>query len=113
MIVPVCLFFALLTARKAQSEGQGFDLKRIFPFFILWFVVASIVNTSGILPAEVSKGLGDFGKFCIVWSMAAIGLNTNLMSLVKNGVRPIFLGLCCWIAVAVVSMIVQHIVGIM
>ena len=103
MIVPVCLFFAMLTARKAKAEGQGFDLKRIFPFFILWFVVASIVNTSGILPAEVSKGLGDFGKFCIVWSMAAIGLNTNLMSLVKNGVRPIFLGLCCWIAVAVVS----------
>lgn len=113
MIVPVCLFFALLTARKAKAEGHGFDLKRIFPFFILWFVVASIVNTSGILPAEVSKGLGDFGKFCIVWSMAAIGLNTNLMSLVKNGVRPIFLGLCCWIAVAVVSLIVQHIVGIM
>ena len=113
MIVPVCLFFAMLTARKAKAEGQGFDLKRIFPFFILWFVVASIVNTSGILPAEVSKGLGDFGKFCIVWSMAAIGLNTNLMSLVKNGVRPIFLGLCCWIAVAVVSLIVQHIVGIM
>ena len=44
--------------------------------------------------------------------MAGIGLNTNLKSLVKNGVRPIALGLCCWIAVALVSLAVQHMVGL-
>ena len=113
MIVPVCLFFAVLTAKKSRAEGQHFDLKRIFPFFILWFVVASVVNTSGVLPAELSHALGSFGKFSIVWAMAAIGLNTNLFALIKNGMRPIFLGLCCWFAVAVVSLAIQHILGIL
>ncbi|MDD3114724.1 MAG: YeiH family protein [Anaerovibrio sp.] len=113
MIVPVCLFFAVLTAKKNHAEGQRFDLKRIFPFFILWFVVASVVNTSGVLPAELSHALGSFGKFSIVWAMAAIGLNTNLFALIKNGMRPIFLGLCCWFAVAVVSLAIQHILGIL
>lgn len=112
MIVPVCLIFAMITARKKCSEGQSFSLKKVFPMFILWFVVASIVNTTGVLPAELSQCLGSFGKFCIIWSMSAIGLNTDLVSLVKNGVRPIFLGLCCWFSVAVVSLIVQYFEGI-
>ena len=112
MIVPVCLIFAMITARKKCSEGQSFSLKKVFPMFILWFVVASIVNTTGVLPAELSQGLGSFGKFCIIWAMSAIGLNTDLVSLVKNGVRPIFLGLCCWFSVAVVSLIVQYFEGI-
>lgn len=113
MIVPICLIFAVLTAKKKQSAGQSFNLKKIFPFFILWFVVASIVNTIGVLPAELTHGLGAFGKFCIIWAMAAIGLNTNLMALIKNGLKPIILGLCCWFGVAIVSLIVQHILGIL
>ena len=44
--------------------------------------------------------------------MSAIGLNTDFAALLKNGVRPITLGLFCWIAVAVVSLIVQHFIGI-
>ena len=112
MIVPICLAFAVITAKKKKAEGGDFNLKSIFPFFILWFVVASVVNTTGVLPAELSKGLGAFGKFCIIWAMAAIGLNTNLAVLLKNGLRPIFLGLCCWFGVALVSLVVQHFLGI-
>lgn len=111
-IVPVCLAFALLAARDSKSEGKGFSLKRIFPMFILWFVVASIVNTTGVLPEALAHFLGEAGKFAIVLAMSAIGLNTDFAALLKNGVRPITLGLFCWIAVAVVSLIVQHFIGI-
>ena len=111
-IVPVCLAFALFAARADKAEGKGFSLKRIFPMFILWFVVASIVNTTGVLPETLSHLLGEAGKFAIVLAMSAIGLNTDFGALLKNGVRPITLGLFCWIAVAVVSLIVQHFIGI-
>jgi uncharacterized membrane protein YadS len=40
-------------------------------------------------------------------AMAAIGLNTHLKKLITNGFKPIFLGLCCWFAVASVSLLVQ------
>ncbi|MFA6850057.1 MAG: putative sulfate exporter family transporter, partial [Selenomonadaceae bacterium] len=60
----------------------------------------------------LSHTLGSFGKFAIIWAMSAIGLNTNLASLIKNGFKPILLGLVCWFAVAVVSLIVQHIIGL-
>lgn len=113
MIVPVCLFFALLMMRSAAQSGAGFSLKRIFPMFVLYFVLACIVNTTGILPAEVSHGLGMLGKFSIVLAMSAIGLNTDLPSLLKNGTRPLLLGMVCWIAVAGTSLIVQHALGLL
>ena len=113
MIVPVCLFFALLMMRSAAQSGAGFSLKRIFPMFVLYFVLACIVNTTGILPAEVSHGLGMLGKFSIVLAMSAIGLNTDLPSLLKHGTRPLLLGMVCWIAVAGTSLIVQHALGLL
>ncbi len=112
MIVPVCLFFSLLVMKGARS-GAGFSLRRIFPMFVLYFVLACIVNTTGILPAEVSHGLGMLGKFSIVLAMSAIGLNTDLASLVRNGARPLALGMVCWIAVAGTSLIVQHALGLL
>ena len=53
------------------------------------------------------------GKFSIVLAMSAIGLNTDLASLVRNGARPLALGMVCWIAVAGTSLIVQHALGLL
>lgn len=111
MIVPVCLLLAFLTARQ-KTKNSALQLTKIFPWFILWFVVASIINTTGVLPAMVSHILGDTGKFAIILAMSAIGLNTNIKSLLTNGFRPILLGLACWFAVASVSLIVQHLIGL-
>jgi uncharacterized integral membrane protein (TIGR00698 family) len=112
MIVPVCLFFAFLTTHNKTKNSSDFNLATIFPWFILWFIVASIINTTGALPLAFSHALGSLGKFSIIWAMSAIGLNTNLASLIKNGFKPILLGLVCWFAVAAVSLIIQHIIGL-
>ena len=45
-------------------------------------------------------------------AMAAIGLNTDIVKLVKTGGKPIFMGFCCWVAIAGVSLLVQHLLGI-
>ena len=45
-------------------------------------------------------------------AMAAIGLNTNIVKLVKSGGKPIFLGLCCWAGITGVSLLMQHVLGI-
>ena len=113
MIVPVCIIMALIMARSKQNGEGNFNLKKIFPWFILWFIVASIINTTGVIPAAVSHSLGNAGKFFIIVAMVAIGLNTSLKNLVRNGLRPIFLGLACWFCVAIVSLVMQHIWGMM
>jgi uncharacterized integral membrane protein (TIGR00698 family) len=109
MIVPITLALALYTAKnnKNTDSGTTFKFSKVFPWFVLGFVFVAIINTFAGIPATISHFLVETGKFMITMAMAAIGLNTNLIKLVKNGFKPIFLGLCCWLAVALTSIIVQ------
>jgi uncharacterized integral membrane protein (TIGR00698 family) len=106
MIIPVTLFLAIYTHRRT-SQGMSFSLIRIFPWFVLGFLAASIVSTSSIISPEAGKLLAHLGKFLIVMAMASIGLNTNIKQLISNGPKPILLGFSCWLAVALTSIIVQ------
>lgn len=120
-IIPITLALALWRTAKAKKAGgsaeNAFSFKKAFPFFIVWFVLAALVTTGvGLLPesAFVSFYGGSFvpamkwlAKFFIAMAMAAIGLNTNIVSLIKNGGKPILLGLCCWLSISAVSILVQ------
>ena len=109
---------ALWRTHKAKTEqsrgGEAFSLKRAFPMFILYFVLASIITTVCTtvgVPAGVFTPLKTLSKFFIVMAMAAIGMNTNIVKLVKTGGKPIFMGFCCWVAIACVSIAMQHLLG--
>jgi uncharacterized membrane protein YadS len=56
-------------------------------------VVVALLNTFINIPVLVSSNLAQFGKFLIVMAMVAIGLNTNLKTLIFNGIKPIILGI--------------------
>lgn len=99
-IIPITLVLALWRTHKAKTEqskgGEAFSLKRAFPMFILYFVLASIITTVCTtvgVPAGVFTPLKTLSKFFIVMAMAAIGMNTNIVKLVKTGGKPIFMGL--------------------
>lgn len=121
-IIPITLALALWQvrlARRAAEAGEGsgeaagtFDLGRIFPFFIVFFVLASVVTTAFSLPVEVTAPIKELSKFLIVMAMAAIGFNTNVVKLVRTGGKPILMGFACWVAIACVSLGMQHVLGI-
>ena len=112
MIIPVTMALALWMTKKAKAEGTAnYSIRKIFPWFVLGFLAASILTTVGVVPAAAGDFLAEAGKFCIIAAMAAIGLNTRIQDLIKNGLRPIALGLSCWFAVAVVSLICQYFMG--
>ncbi len=111
MIVPVTLVLAIYTSRKEKGKQAGsYNIAKIFPWFVLGFVAASVINTFIPLPAGMSTFLSQAGKFVIVMAMAAIGLNTNLVKLIKNGGKPILLGAICWVVLALTSLAVQHLI---
>ena len=115
-IIPITLALALWNVRRerrAGGEGQStFSLRRAFPTFIVFFVLASVVTTVFSLPAAVTAPIKELSKFLIVMAMAAIGLNTDVVKLVRTGGKPILMGLCCWVAIACVSLGMQHFLGI-
>lgn len=106
IIIPICLVLAANVARQERATGT-FQLSKVFPWFVLFFLGVSVFNTVAGIPAPVSANLVMAGKFLIVMAMCAIGLSTNLVKLLQNGLRPILLGLSCWFAVAVVSIATQ------
>lgn len=115
-IIPITLVLAVYRARKEKSAaGNNFSIKKIFPFFIIFFVIASVITTTATslgVSADVFSPLKTLSKFFIVMAMSAIGLNTNIVKLIKTGGKPIFMGFCCWIAISGVSLLMQHILGI-
>ena len=124
-IIPITLVLALVRSRKAKkqenSSGTKFSFKKVFPFFIIYFVCASVITTlcTTFLPEAVQvytsslfSILKQLSKFFIVMAMAAIGLNTNIAKLVKTGGKPIIMGLCCWLGIAGASLLMQHILSI-
>ena len=62
---------------------------------------------------EFFQPFKELSKFFIILAMAAIGLNTDLIKLVKTGGKPIFMGVCCWAGITAASLIMQHMMGLL
>jgi len=121
MIIPIALFIALAVASRKRREhiaggGDGvgaahFSLARIFPWFILWFLVMSLLHTINLLPAPLVLWLVGAGKFMIVMALAAIGLNADFRKVMSAGHKPLLLGLIVWASVALSSLLIQRLTG--
>lgn len=111
-IIPITLVLAFKRARNAEKSESTFSLKKIFPFFILFFILASVITTVFNLSGTVTAPIKELSKFFIVMAMAAIGLNTNIVKLVKSGAKPIFMGFCCWVSITAVCLTMQVLLGL-
>lgn len=125
-IIPITLALAIYRTKKAKSSksgANGFSFKKIFPWFILYFVLASVITSVVSLMGDNAfcnfynvrfvAAAKYVAKFFIAMAMGAIGFNTDIKELVKKGGKPIVLGFCCWIAISVVSILVQYATGIL
>lgn len=104
MIIPTALVLAF---KKTNDKRNKINIMSIFPWFVLFFLAASAITSLGVLEESIISALSQSGRFLIVMAMASIGLNTNLKMLFTNGIKPITMGLGCWIAVAVGSIFIQ------
>ena len=117
-IIPITLGLSLIREKKSAKEGKqssGFSLKQSFPMFIFFFVLAAIITTICVhigIHANVFQPIKELSKFMFIMAMAAIGLNSNVIKLIKTGGKPIAVGALCWCGITVVSLIMQHIMKI-
>lgn len=116
MIIPISLVFAFITAAAKKKEAQNnqdvsFRIKSIFPWFILWFLAASLMNTLGLFPTSWLSSFKFLSKFMIVMALSAIGLSADFRKMLKTGVKPMFLGFLVWFIVSAVSLVVQFSTG--
>ena len=113
-IIPITLGLSFIRAKK-ERQASNFSLKRAFPMFILYFILAAIFTTVCVnlgVDSSVFAPLKELSKFLIIMAMAAIGLNSNVIQLIKTGGKPIAVGATCWCGITIVSLVMQHVMHI-
>jgi len=89
-IVPLSLLTALIVKGKARIK---------WPWFILFFCLAALLNT--VLPAlnPTFSALGQLGKLGLTVTLFLIGTGLNRGTLKQVGFRPLLQGFVLWIIV--------------
>lgn len=111
-IIPVCLIYVVLEMRRQKRSGGGFSFRRLIPWFIVWFLAASAVRSTGMIPEDILSVLQFLAQFLMILALAAIGLSSNMKVMARAGWQPIVLGLCVWLVVCVTSLAVQMYSGV-
>ena len=114
-IIPIVLFLSYYWQSRQQGNNQGVKLKKIFPVFILYFILASLLTTlltSFGVSTSFFSPLKQLSIFLIIMAMSAIGLKTNLIAMIKSSGKSILLGALCWIAIILTSLGMQLLIGI-
>lgn len=91
MLVPVVMVLALsFRAESARAAGGG---KRapLLPFFLVAFAALVVINSLGWISAEAVAASSAVSRWCLVISIAALGVKTSFEKLAALGWRPIVL----------------------
>lgn len=119
-IVPIVLIFSLINAKVKQKElcntdtqvkRLKVDLKTIFPYFILMFLLMVGIKSTGFIPDYISSGVETLSKFLMVVALGAIGLKTNFKEVSTSGFKPMLHGFIISALVVIASFIVQLFLG--
>lgn len=106
LIIPVCLALMVFEQWRHRRSSR-LALRHLFPWFILWFVIASAIRTAGWIPPDWHSGLHLVAELSIIVALTGIGLSANIRRMTSTGFRPIALGLGVWVTVAITSLAVQ------
>jgi len=101
--------------KKEKKVDVKNSIKEFFPIFVLGFILLSLLRTIGDY-LFLDNDIIDYWKYslvffkeisiyCILFSMVAIGLQTNLKSMMNLGFKPLIIGLIASATVGAVSVI--------
>ncbi|RKD21453.1 conserved hypothetical integral membrane protein [Caminicella sporogenes DSM 14501] len=83
MIVPVSLTLSFFF----NKDGNGQKAK--FPIYVLYFILAGIINSIGIIPINIIKILTKTSSLLILMAMTAMGLSVNFKNILNKGMKAL------------------------
>ena len=122
-IIPTVITFAFVQLRLKRKEvikssknsnqiKANFSISKIFPWFILGFLVMSIIASIFPIPTAVISTTKTLSKFLMVCALAAIGLNNSFSDMKKTGIKPMIHGFIISALVVIVALLVEIAMGI-
>jgi uncharacterized integral membrane protein (TIGR00698 family) len=95
-IIPLSIF----TSFYFKSKGD----KVFIPWFILFFIVAMVLNTYLQLPTALTHGIVSVARQCLTLTLFFIGAGLSRSALKMVGVKPFILGVTLWFFIAIISL---------
>lgn len=96
-IIPLSIFSMFLF----KSKGKKIKI----PYFILLFIAAIFINSSGVIPEQVTGGIVFISKRLLVLTLFLVGSTISIKDLKTTGIKPIILALSLWIFIAIFSLV--------
>ncbi|MBV1819054.1 putative sulfate exporter family transporter [Anaerosalibacter bizertensis] len=122
MLVVLAIIFTFVTINKKRkslvaqgnngsssinhesNESVGKVVLRVFPWFILIFIIMALLNTIGVFPESTAPFIKKLSKFLVTTALAGVGFKINFKDLFTKGIKPIMLGGCTWLGLCISSM---------
>lgn len=94
MIAPVLIILGIIISLSVRKNGEsGGKIKVVIPWFAVWFVVMSGVNSLQIIPEAIVADINEVDTFMLTMAMTALGMETNAAKFKQAGIKPILLAL--------------------
>ena len=111
LLAPLVFILGAVHHRRKSSRFDFRQAMQSFPYFVLWFLAASVARTIADPILGASSGYTAFltqakeaSKFLIVVAMAATGLLTDFSRMKKVGFGPFVAGLAASVVVGALSL---------
>lgn len=110
MLVPVIVVAAMI-GRKQGIDSSG---KRppLLPWFAVGFLILACVNSTGWVPLLVQGSINELSRWCLVVSIAALGMKTQLKELAAVGIKPIVLMVGETVFLVLLVLGLMHLLGL-
>ncbi|PAB59860.1 YeiH family protein [Anaeromicrobium sediminis] len=100
MMVPVSIILSSIF----NKESIG-NKKAKFPMYVLYFILAGIINSFKIIPVNITSILTKGSSLLILMAMTAMGLSVNFKSIVNKGIKSLVIGTILFIILSTLSLI--------
>ena len=107
MLLPVVVCFALI-GRRTQGNDQSGVSPPLLPWFAVAFLLLAWINSSGWIGSTMQSVTNDVSRWCLIVSMSAIGMKTQLKQLVAVGLKPVLLMLGEAVFLAALVLCLSH-----
>ncbi|WP_304943250.1 YeiH family protein [Vallitalea guaymasensis] len=101
MLVPVSIVLSLIF-----NKGNTSSKKTKFPMYVLYFILAGVINSLGIIPTGITNILTNGSSIFILMAMTAMGLSVNLKSILNKGIKALITGTILFIILSTGSLLV-------
>jgi uncharacterized integral membrane protein (TIGR00698 family) len=135
LLAPVVFIIGVMYARtklkdRSVAERKQINYLKLFPIFVVGFLAMALLKTLGLLPnmtlhltegaltragehnVNLAASLEQISKFCIVISMAGVGLETKFAAMKQTGLKPFVASLLAVLVVAVMILALIKVLGI-